>query len=58
MSTLQTHVKIIPTKGELSLEMVHFRANVGDSPPSGQMHTDCVYSNTTSLSTEWPFWLK
>ena len=49
----KTHVKIIPRKGEIFIYTRSFRDNVGDTPPPGFMHSDCVVSGqTSSLSTE------
>ena len=49
----KTHVKIIPRKGQLFIYSISFRDNVGDTPPPGFMHSDCVVSGqTSSLSTE------
>ena len=46
-------MKINARKGEFFIWSISFRDNVGDTPPPGLMHSDCVVSGqTSSLSTE------
>ena len=46
------HANIVPREGGCKIHGVHFRDNVGEIAPPGMMHSDCVFSTTTSVSTE------
>ena len=47
-----THVRVVVRKGTLSISHVHFRDNVGDLPPPGVVHEDCVTSGSQSTLSD------
>ena len=47
-----THVRIVVRKGTLYIQSVDFRDNVGDLPPTGMIHEDCVASGSESTLSD------